>query len=144
MLNRELIVSHSKNHHSKETAKTFYRGIDLHSKRSHVSIIDTDGKKVKEENLNNDPSLILQFLEPFGKDPHIAIESTMARTLGLYLITGAKVKTDRRDAFTNPTFFLKGPSRVFSPSDRYRPPVSRPSSEVLPAYKRHNHRRSQV
>jgi transposase len=72
---------------------------------------------VKEGNLSNDLSLILEFLEPFGKDVHIAIECTinwywivdglkevgydvrLAHTLGLYMITGAKVKTDRRDAF---------------------------------------------
>lgn len=96
---------------------TFYCGIDLHSRKSHVCIIDKHGKKVKEENLNNDLSLILEFLEPFGKDVHIAVESTinwywivdglmeagydvrLAHTLGLYMITGAKVKTDRRDAF---------------------------------------------
>jgi len=96
---------------------TFYCGIDLHSKKSHVCIIDKHGKKVKEEKLNNDLSIILQFLKPFGKDVHIAIESTinwywivdglqeagydvkLAHTLGLHMITGAKVKTDRRDAF---------------------------------------------
>jgi transposase len=96
---------------------TFYCGIDLHSKRSHVCIIDKKGNKVKEENLDNDISFILEFLKPFGKDVHIAIESTinwywivdglqeagydvrLAHTLGLYMITGAKVKTDRRDAF---------------------------------------------
>jgi transposase len=93
---------------------TFYCGIDLHSRKSHVCIIDKHGKKVKKENLNNDLSLILEFLEPFGKDVHIAVESTinwywivdglmeagydvrLAHTLGLYMITGAKVKTDRR------------------------------------------------
>jgi transposase len=96
---------------------TFYSGIDLHSKKSHVCVIDRKGKKVKEENLDNDLTLILQFLKPFGKDVHIAIESTinwywivdglqeagydvkLAHTLGLHMITGAKVKTDRRDAF---------------------------------------------
>ena len=96
---------------------TFYCGIDLHSKKSHVCIIDKDGKKVKEENLNNDLTLILQFLKPFGKNVHIVVESTinwywivdglqeagydvkLAHTLGLYMITEAKVKTDRRDAF---------------------------------------------
>ena len=56
---------------------TFYCGIDLHSKKSHVCVIDKDGKKVKEKNLNNDLALILQFLKPFGKDVHIAIESTI-------------------------------------------------------------------
>ena len=96
---------------------TFYCGIDLHSKKSQVCIIDQDGKKVKEANLNNDLSLILEFFKPFGKDVHIVIECTinwywlvdglqeagydvrLAHTLGLYMITGAKVKTDRRDAF---------------------------------------------
>jgi transposase len=75
------------------------------------------GKKVKEENLDNDLTLILQFLKPYSKDVHTAIESTinwywivdglmeagydvkLAHTLGLHMITGAKVKTDRRDAF---------------------------------------------
>ena len=56
---------------------TFYCGIDLHSKKSHVCIIDKNGKKVKEENLNNDLTLILQFLKPFGKNVQIAIESTI-------------------------------------------------------------------
>jgi len=96
---------------------TFYCGIDLHAKKSQMCIIDRDGKKVKEENLDNDFTVILKFLKPFGKDVHIAIESTinwywivdglmeagydvkLAHTLGLYMITGAKVKTDRRDAF---------------------------------------------
>lgn len=96
---------------------TFYCGIDLHAKKSQLCVIDEAGKKVKEGNLNNDLSLILEFLEPFGEDVHIAIECTinwywivdglkekgydvrLAHTLGLYMITGAKVKTDRRDAF---------------------------------------------
>jgi len=43
------IVSHSTNHHSKEAAMTFYCGINLHAKKSHICIIDKDGKKVKEE-----------------------------------------------------------------------------------------------
>lgn len=95
----------------------FYCGIDLHAKKSQMCIIDRKGKKVKEENLDNDLTLILQFLKPYGKDVHIAIESTinwywivdglmeagydvkLAHTLGLHMIPGAKVKTDRRDAF---------------------------------------------
>lgn len=96
---------------------TFYCGIDLHAKKSQVCIIDEDGKKVKEENLSNDLSLICQFLKPFGRDVHIVIEATinwywivdglqeeeydvgLAHSLGLHMITKAKVKTDRRDAF---------------------------------------------
>lgn len=96
---------------------TFYCGIDLHAKSSQICVIDEEGKKVGEANLKNDLSLILEFLKPFDNDLHIVIESTinwywivdglaeagykvkLAHTLGLYMITGAKVKTDRRDAF---------------------------------------------
>jgi transposase len=68
----------SKNYRSKEAAmSTFYCGIDLHAKKSQVCVIDKKGTKVKEENLNNDLSLILQFLKPFGRDVHIVIESTI-------------------------------------------------------------------
>jgi transposase len=112
-----ILVLYSKNHKAKEAAMTFYCGIDLHSKKSQMCIIDKEGKKVKEGNLDNDLSLIFEFLKPFGKDVHVAIECTinwywivdglkeegydvrLAHTLGLYMITGAKVKTDRRDAF---------------------------------------------
>lgn len=58
---------------------TFYCGIDLHSKKSRVCVIEKKGKKVKEENLNNDLALILPFLKPFGRDVHIAIESTITQ-----------------------------------------------------------------
>jgi len=112
-----IIVSYSNNHKAKEADMTIYCGIDLHTKKSQLCIIDADGEKVKEGNLDNDLSVILKFLEPFGNDIHIAIECTinwywivdglknkgydvrLAHTLGLYMITGAKVKTDRRDAF---------------------------------------------
>ena len=95
---------------------TFYCGIDLHAKKSHICIIDKDGKKVKEENLSNDLLLIRQFLKPFGRDVHIVIEATinwywivdglqeegygvrLAHCLGLHMITKAKLKTERRDA----------------------------------------------
>lgn len=61
---------------------TFYCGIDLHTKKSQLCIIDKDGKKVKEGNLNNDLSVIFEFHEPFGTDVHIAIECT----INLYLV----------------------------------------------------------
>lgn len=96
---------------------TFYCGIDLHAKSSQLCVIDERGGKIGEAKLKNDLFLILKFLEPYGKNTHIVIESTinwywivdglkgagykvkLAHTLGLYMITGAKVKTDRRDAF---------------------------------------------
>lgn len=97
--------------------KIFYCGIDLHARTSQICIIDEEGRRVDKANLKNDLSLILRFLKPYGKGLRIVIESTinwywivdglkeagydvrLAHTLGLYMITGAKVKTDRRDAF---------------------------------------------
>src|SRR3990170_6143986 len=97
--------------------KTFYGGIDLHAKNSQACIIDEKGVRIKEKKLKNELPLILEFLEPFGKRTKIAIESTinwywivdglmeagyevkLAHPLGLKLITDAKVKTDRRDAY---------------------------------------------
>ena len=96
---------------------TYYCGIDLHAKNCVLGVIDEVGHPVDEAKLPNDLEKILAFLSPYGPDLHIAIESTinwywivdglqeagydvhLAHTLGLYMITGAKVKTDRRDAF---------------------------------------------
>jgi len=89
---------------------THYVGIDLHSKTSLLGVIDTQGQKVAEANLANDLKQILEFLQPFGPDLVIAIESTLnwywlvdglqqagyqvqlAHTLGLYMISGPKSK----------------------------------------------------
>ena len=97
--------------------KIFYCGIGLHARTSQICIIDEEGIRADEGNLKNDLSLILRFLKPYGKRLRIVIESTtnwywivdgleeagydvkLAHTPGLYMINGAKVKTDRRDAF---------------------------------------------
>ncbi len=95
----------------------YYCGIDLHTRNSQLCVTDEKGNRVKETKLPNDLSQILGFLHPFGEDVQIGIESTinwywivdglqdagydvkLGHTLGLFMITGAKVKTDRRDAF---------------------------------------------
>ena len=95
----------------------YYCGIDLHTRTSQLCLTDGKGNKVEEANLPNNLSQILGFLQPFGKDIQIGIESTinwywivdglqeagydvkLGHTLGLFMITGAKIKTDRRDAF---------------------------------------------
>jgi transposase len=97
--------------------ETLYCGIDLHAKKSHLAIIDSQGDRVAEVRLKNDLSKILEFLMLYGKNIKLAVESTinwywlvdgllekgydvtLAHSAGLSLITGAKVKTDRRDAF---------------------------------------------
>ena len=96
---------------------SFYCGVDLHARNSQLCVIDDHGHRCAEGKVNNDLATILDFLAPYGSDVSIAIESTLnwywlvdglmeagfdvhlAHTLGLYMITGAKVKTDRRDAY---------------------------------------------
>ena len=39
---------------------TFYCGIDLHAKKSHICIIDKDGKKVREGAKNRRVELVKQ------------------------------------------------------------------------------------
>lgn len=96
----------------------FYCGIDLHSRRSQICVIDEEGQKVLErKRVPNEIGVILGHLEPFNEGLRIVVESTfnwywlvdglqdagldvtLAHTLGMYAITHAKVKTDRRDAF---------------------------------------------
>ncbi len=97
--------------------EAFYGGIDLHAKNGVACAIDEKGVAVKEKKLENNLVRVFEFFEPFGKDIKIAIESTvnwywivdglmdagydvrLAHPLGLKLITDAKVKTDRRDAY---------------------------------------------
>jgi transposase len=97
---------------------SFYCGIDLHSKRSQICVVDEEGRKVLErKRVRNELELVLGWLEPFMGDLKVVVESTfnwywlvdglqdaeidvvLAHTLGMYAITHAKVKTDRRDAF---------------------------------------------
>lgn len=96
----------------------FYCGIDLHAKQSQICVIDQEGRKVLErKRVPNQLEVILALLEPFRAGLKVVVESTfnwywlvdglqdaghdvtLAHTLGMYAITHAKVKTDRRDAF---------------------------------------------
>ena len=76
--------------------------------------------------LRHDLPGIIKLLEPYKANLKIVVESTfnwywlvdglqakgfevvLAHTLGLYLITGAKVKTDRRDAYSLSKLLLVG------------------------------------
>jgi transposase len=54
-----------------------YTGFDLHSNNSYVGIIDEGGRRLWKKKLRNDPSLILETLQPFKKDiKGIVVEST--------------------------------------------------------------------
>ncbi len=96
----------------------FYCGIDLHAKSSQVCVIDGEGEVHVNQKVPNRLRGLLSILEPFEPKPQVVVESTfnwywlidglqdagfevtLAHTLGLYMITKAKVKTDRRDART--------------------------------------------
>jgi transposase len=96
----------------------FYCGIDLHAKDCFLCVIDEKYRVYLREKVANDLEVILNFLGSFSPRPCVAVEATLnwywlvdglqgagfnvklAHSLGLYMITGAKVKTDRRDAFS--------------------------------------------
>jgi transposase len=107
-----------KDSRSKEVTMGFYCGIDLHSKRSQVCVINEDAERVLERRrVPNRIEEVLEFLDPFRDGLRVVVESTfnwywlvdgledagcdvtLAHTLGMFAITRAKVKTDRRDAF---------------------------------------------
>src|SRR5258708_9732737 len=104
----------------------FYCGIDLSARDCHVCVIDEQLKVVVQQKLRNELPKICQLLEPYQGNLKIVGESTftwywlidglqvaifevvLAHPLGLYLITGAKVKTDRRDAYALAKLLLVG------------------------------------
>ena len=94
----------------------YYYGIDLHARSSQICVIDEDLNIMVQQKVANDLSKILDLLTPYQHDVRIVVESTfnwdwlidglqaasftvcLAHSYGLTMITGAKVKTDRRDA----------------------------------------------
>ena len=96
----------------------FYCGIDLSARDSHLCVVDENLSIHLQQKTANELPLISNLLEPFKPDLQVVIESTfnwywlvdglqrlgfdvsLAHTLGLAMITQAKIKTDRRDAFS--------------------------------------------
>lgn len=96
--------------------KSYFCGIDLSARSSHICILDTDLNIVKKGVVKNDLHAVIKWLAPYRDHMKTVVESTfnwywlidglqdngfdvcLAHTLGLYMITGAKVKTDKRDA----------------------------------------------
>ena len=53
---------------------SFYCGIDLHSKRSQICVVDEEGRKVLErKRVRNELELVLGWLEPFMDDLKVAV-----------------------------------------------------------------------
>ena len=96
----------------------FYCGIDLSARDSHLCVIDESLTIRLQQKAANDLPSIASLLHPFKPHLKIVVESTfnwywlvdgllalgfdvcLAHTLGLSFITKAKIKTDRRDAFS--------------------------------------------
>jgi transposase len=96
----------------------FYCGIDLSARTSHLCVVDDTLATLLQQKAPNDLPRIAHLLDPFKPHLRVVVESTfnwywlvdglldlgfdvcLAHTLGLSMITQAKVKTDRRDAFT--------------------------------------------
>jgi transposase len=96
----------------------FYCGIDLSARDSHICVVDESLTIHLQQKVANDLTRIASLLLPFNPHLKTVVESTfnwywfvdgllnlgfdvcLAHTLGLSFITKAKIKTDRRDAFS--------------------------------------------
>lgn len=95
-----------------------YTAFDLHANNSYAAIIDESGRKVIGKKLNNDPCLVLRFLEPYRESlMGIVVESTfnwywlvdtlrssgykvhLANTTAIQKYNGLKHSGDKEDAF---------------------------------------------
>ena len=94
-----------------------YCGIDLSARTSQVCVIDEDISVLVQQKVPNELDRITALIEPYRDSLQTVVESTfnwywlvdglqeagydvcLAHPFGLWMITAAKVKTDRRDAF---------------------------------------------
>lgn len=77
-----------------------YAGMDLHSRRSYLGIVDEEGTRVYEKKLDNEPSLILESLYHYQKDlKGIVVESTF----NWYWLVDLLMDEDYRVHLANPS-----------------------------------------
>lgn len=123
----------------------FYCGIDLSARASHICVVDEKLSIHLQQKSANDLSRISNLILPFTPHLKVVVESTfnwywlvdgllalgfdvsLAHTLGLAMITQAKVKTDRRDAFTLAKLLRAG----LIPQAYIYPPSTRPVRDLL-------------
>ena len=123
----------------------FYCGIDLSARDSHLCVLDDSLSVHLQQKSANELTRISNLLDPFKPDLKIVVESTfnwywlvdglqaldfdvsLAHTLGLSMITQAKVKTDRRDAFTLAKLLRAG----VIPKAYIYPASTRPARDLL-------------
>jgi predicted NBD/HSP70 family sugar kinase len=51
----------------------YYCGIDLHTKKMYVCILDAEGKIRLHQNIKTDPKALLTILAPFREDVVVAV-----------------------------------------------------------------------
>jgi hypothetical protein len=116
---------------------TCYGGMDVSARDGHVCVIDEARSRLVQQQGRTELSGLLRRLEPATASWPIVVESPctgyglvaglqeadddvgVAQTRGRSMITGAKVKTDRRDAWALATRLNAGmiPQASISPKD---------------------------
>jgi transposase len=94
----------------------FYAGIDLHTKKMYLCVLDSQGEIVLHRNLNSEPHGLLRSLQPFRSDVVVGVECTfswywladacrqeqipfvLGHALYMRAIHGGKVKNDKIDS----------------------------------------------
>ena len=62
--------------HYRTIQSNFYCGVDIHPKKSHLCILDNNGKKHLSKNIINDFTDFKRILKPFLPDIVVGCEST--------------------------------------------------------------------
>jgi transposase len=124
---------------------TFYCGMDLSARGCQVCVVAEDLSCLLQQKVRNDLPALLRLIEPFKGSLRVVVERTcdwywlvdglqeagydvcLAPTLGLSMITGAKVNTDRRDALALAKLLKAG---MIPKADIY-PQESRPIRDLL-------------
>jgi len=119
--------------------------MDLGARHCQVCVIDEDLSIHVQQKVRNELPRIIHLIEPFKDTLQAVVESTfnwywlvdgleesgydvsLAHTLGLYMITGAKVKTDRRDALALAKLLKAG----MIPKSYIYPKHTRPIRDLL-------------
>ena len=94
----------------------YYSGMDLSARHCQVCVIDEEITVHVQERAPNELPRIIELIEPYKETLQCVVESSfnwywlvdglqeagydvkLGHPYGLYMITGAKIKTDRRDA----------------------------------------------
>ncbi len=104
----------------------YYCGIDLHTKKMYVCILDAEGQRRLHQNIKTDPEALLRILTPFREDVVVAVECmftwywiadlctqenipfVLGHALYMKAIHGGKAKNDKIDSHKIATLLRGG------------------------------------